>query len=214
MALTLALINDYEVVVRGLASMLSGYESRVRVVESDIRQPVSAPVDLALYDTFAAHEGSRRGIRDVAANPMVGGAVVYSWNMDSTLISAALRNGAKGYISKNLGAGALVSALEEIHRGDGEVYYASGRMGSAGDWPGRQEGLTQREAEILAFIAQGLSNNEIAERSHLSINSVKSYIRSAYRRINVESRTQAVIWGIAHGFRPIAPGVDSTDTAR
>ena len=203
MSLTLALINDYEVVVRGLASMLSPYEARVRVVELDLQHRVSSPVDLALYDTFAAPQGDREKLRDLAANPMVGKAVVYSWNMDPTLVAGALANGAHGYISKNLPAGPLVTALEEISRGEGRVYDAAGRAThSAGDWPGRQEGLTQREAEVLALIAQGFTNTEIADLAHLSINSVKTYIRSCYRRINVDSRTQAVLWSIAHGFQP------------
>lgn len=72
----------------------------------------------------------------------------------------------------------------------------------SGDWPGREEGLTQREAEVLALIVQGLSNADIAVRAHLSPNSVKTYIRSCYRRIGASSRTQAVLWGIDHGFRP------------
>ena len=74
--------------------------------------------------------------------------------------------------------------------------------GGAGDWPGRSAGLTPREAEIIALITQGLSNQEIAERAFLSINSVKTYIRTAYRKINVTSRSQAVLWGVDHGFRP------------
>jgi NarL family two-component system response regulator LiaR len=52
------------------------------------------------------------------------------------------------------------------------------------------------------LITQGLSNAEIAERTHLSINSIKTYIRSCYRRIGASSRTNAVLWGIEHGFRP------------
>ena len=59
-----------------------------------------------------------------------------------------------------------------------------------------------REAEVLALITQGLSNNDIAERTGVSINSVKSYIRSAYRRIGVTTRPNAILWGIEHGFRP------------
>ena len=59
-----------------------------------------------------------------------------------------------------------------------------------------------RESEIIALITQGLSNQEIAERSYLSINSVKTYIRTAYRKIGVHRRSQAVAWGIAHGFLP------------
>ena len=71
-----------------------------------------------------------------------------------------------------------------------------------GDWPGRSAGLTPREAEILALITQGLSNQEIADRAFLSINSVKTYIRTAYRKINVTSRSQAVLWGVDNGFKP------------
>ena len=46
------------------------------------------------------------------------------------------------------------------------------------------------------------ANDQIVARTHLSINSVKSYIRSAYRRIGVTDRANAILWGIDHGFRP------------
>ena len=62
-------------------------------------------------------------------------------------------------------------------------------------------GLSQRESEIVALIAQGLSNAEVASRAYLSINSVKTHIRSAYRKMGVASRTQAVLWATEHGFR-------------
>jgi NarL family two-component system response regulator LiaR len=75
-------------------------------------------------------------------------------------------------------------------------------VGGAGDWPGRAAGLSSREAEVVALIARGLSNQEIAERVFLSVNSIKSYIRSAYRKIGVERRTQAVMWAMTNGFVP------------
>lgn len=56
--------------------------------------------------------------------------------------------------------------------------------------------LTHREREIVSLIARGYSNQEIAAELYLSINSVKTYIRSAYRRIGVERRTQAVVWAL------------------
>ena len=71
-----------------------------------------------------------------------------------------------------------------------------------GDWPGREEGLTARESEVLALITQGLSNAEIADQTCLSINSIKSYIRGSYRKIDVRTRAQAVLWGATHGFLP------------
>ena len=56
--------------------------------------------------------------------------------------------------------------------------------------------------EVIALIAQGLSNQEIAARAFLSIISVKTDIRSAYRKIGVERRTQAVLWATQNGFVP------------
>ncbi|MGE3379737.1 MAG: LuxR C-terminal-related transcriptional regulator [Nocardioides sp.] len=60
--------------------------------------------------------------------------------------------------------------------------------------------LSARESELMALITAGATNREIATRMHLSINSVKTYIRSAYRKINVTSRSQAVLWGVRNGY--------------
>jgi DNA-binding NarL/FixJ family response regulator len=130
--------------------------------------------------------------------------VVYSWNVDPELVSAALANGASGYLSKGLPAGQLVAALQGLHEGDPRAGVALGGAPKApgGDWPGREEGLTQREAEMLALITQGHSNAEIADRTRLSPNSVKTFIRSCYRRIRVTNRSNAILWGIQHGFQP------------
>ncbi|MCW2757804.1 MAG: regulatory protein LuxR [Nocardioidaceae bacterium] len=59
--------------------------------------------------------------------------------------------------------------------------------------------LSERERDILALIATGFANAEIATEMYISINTIKSYIRSAYRKMNVTSRSQAVIWAIDHG---------------
>jgi len=70
---------------------------------------------------------------------------------------------------------------------------------------GSRDDLTGREEEMLRMISQGYSNKEIAATLYLSINSVKTYIRSAYRKIGIERRAQAVIWGINEGLsEPIA----------
>jgi two-component system, NarL family, response regulator LiaR len=73
-------------------------------------------------------------------------------------------------------------------------------VGGAGDWPGRSAGLSSREAEVIALIASGLTNQEIAERACVSLNTVKTYIRSAYHKIGVERRSQAVLWAVENGF--------------
>jgi DNA-binding NarL/FixJ family response regulator len=199
-----ALVNDYEVVVKGLDAMLRTYRDTVDVVELDAGTDVDQHVDVALYDTFAGTQGDRPEVHALAANPRIERVVVYSWNMDEGLVADALANGAGGYISKGLPAHELVAALLAVQRGEQLVHPVPDDSHTVviGDWPGREEGLTQREAEMLALITQGLSNIEIAERTRLSINSVKSYIRTCYRRIGVTNRSNAILWGVEHGFRP------------
>ncbi|SDR96223.1 response regulator transcription factor [Microlunatus soli] len=205
MVIRVALVNDYEVVVHGLDTMLRSYRDTVAVVELDAGTTVGESVDIAMYDTFANPRGDREEIRRLTANPRVGKVAVYSWNLDPSLVTAALSSGASGYLSKALPAGELAAALTAVHDGvQVRPARAEGRTSAivGGDWPGREEGLSAREAEVLALITRGLSNQQIADRAHLSINSVKTYIRSCYRRIGVSNRTHAVLWGIEHGFRP------------
>ena len=61
----------------------------------------------------------------------------------------------------------------------------------------------------LALIAQGLSNQEIADRAYISINSVKTYIRTAYRKMGVTTRSQAVLWGVRNGYLAEFPDDDT-----
>lgn len=60
--------------------------------------------------------------------------------------------------------------------------------------------LTKRELEVLTLITQGLSNDEIARELYVTGNTVKSFVRGAYRKIGVTRRPQAVIWGFQHGL--------------
>jgi two-component system, NarL family, response regulator LiaR len=202
-AIRMAVVNDYEVVVHGVAAMLRSYTERIEVVELDADSSVVSPVDIALYDTFAQPQGDHESVARLVANPRVGRVVVYTWNLDPRLERASLKIGASGYLSKRLTASELVDALEVVHQGTVLVSEDdASRSPVGGDWPGREEGLTPRESEVLSLITQGLSNKEILSRTGLSINSIKSYIRSCYRKIEVTSRSRAVLWGIDHGFQP------------
>lgn len=202
-----AVMNDYEVVVLGVLGLLAPFEDQVRVVELDVDLPVSEPVDVALYDAFSMEGTHTQALDDIIANPMIERLVLYTWNLGRDIVEEALARGVRGILAKGLPATELVDALRRVHAG--EVVVSPVPVDEQplvpGDWPGRAEGLTAREAEVVALITQGLSNNDIATRCYLSINSVKSYIRSAYRTMGVSTRSQAVRWGIEHG-------VDSTPT--
>jgi two-component system, NarL family, response regulator LiaR len=202
-AIRLAIVNDYEVVVHGLASMLRTYADRIEVVEVDANAHPAAAVDIALFDTFAQSFRDRERIARLVQDPRIGKVVVYTWTADDPSVANTRVPGIAAYVSKRLAASELVAALERIHSGEPVRLHDSGHGPLVGgDWPGREEGLTARESEVLSLITQGYSNNDIVETTMLSINSIKSYIRSAYRKIGVTSRSRAILWGIDHGFQP------------
>ncbi len=202
--ITLALIDDYDVVVVGVAHMFASYEERIEILELDANTPLTDRVDIVMYDSFAQPEADHVEVAALVDNPLAGRVVVYTWNFHPDLIAAAYAGGASGYLSKTLAARELVEALEAIHAGTTVTSAppAKNKLSVGLDWPGRTEGLSERESEILALITQGKTNAEIAGLVYLSINSIKSYIRSAYRKIGVATRVQAVLWGVEHGFQP------------
>ncbi|WP_337191806.1 response regulator transcription factor [Nocardioides flavescens] len=205
--ITIAIIDDYDVVVSGVASMLDPYRDRVLVAELDADTALHDEVDVALYDSFAQPETDQDEIQVLIDNPRAHRVAVYSWNFHPELVGKARELGVHGYLSKALSARELVEAIEAVHAGE-RVFHdppprtRSRRQPAPGDWPGRGEGLTDRESEILALITQGKSNAEVAALTYLAPNTVKSYIQNLYRKIQVESRTQAVVWGVRHGFLP------------
>ena len=202
--ITVALVDDYDVVVMGVANMFDQYRDRVVVAEIDANMGLDDQVDIVLYDSFAQPESDHHEIAALVENPRARRVVVYTWNFHPDLIHSARSKGAHGYLSKTLPARELVAALEAVHAGEIVISDVPPRTRTAIglDWPGRGRGLSDRESEILALITQGKSNAEVASLTYLSPNTIKSYIRTIYRKISVASRTQAVLWGVNHGFTP------------
>ncbi|MGC5584665.1 DNA-binding response regulator [Ornithinimicrobium sp. W1665] len=220
---TVAILNDYEVVVRGVHAMLEPFADRVQVVEVAAGLPVRSPVDVVLYDTFSAPQVDSADFDLAVAAEEFAAVCVYSWDTDPRLVEIALSKGCRGYLDKGLEAEELVTAVERVAAGElvvspsrSHVVPIGPQAGLAadqdpqdrrvelvpGDWPGRSHGLSPREAEVVALITQGMTNVDIAARAFLSINSVKTYIRSAYRKIGVSRRSQAVRWGMQNGLAP------------
>src|SRR5215216_2028216 len=156
-----AIVNDYELVVVGVAALLEPFRDRVQVVELDSNLPVLREVDVILYDTFGQVQAS-----GVDVESLVDGGeakvIVYSWNLHHELVRDSLEAGVSGYLSKGLDAEQLVRAIEQVHAGQRLVPTNGGTVPPRpdGDWPGKEHGLTARESEIIALITQGLSNQE------------------------------------------------------
>lgn len=205
-----AILNDYPLVVEGLARIFEHYQARVQLLELAVQaEQITEAVDVVLYDVFAADRRHITVPQALKPKPKDIKLVLFGWSSDVALIDSGMKHGVDGYIHKSLPARSIIESIERVCRGEKVLAMAANATDqprpSIGDWPGRSEGLTVREAEVIAHITQGLSNEEIAKALFLSLNSIKSIIRSAYKKMHVERRGQAVAWGATHGFRPGVP---------
>lgn len=200
----LAIIDDFDVIVRGTASILGPHGDLVELVELDAEADIDVDVDVALLDCFGQSEAHAGMVEAVSRHPRVGRVAVYTWNFAPRLLDAAFAFGAASYLSKGLSGADLAKALVDTHAGEQVVAEAGalGRPEVGRRWPGRDFGLTEREAEVLAHISQGRRTRQIADSLYLSVNSIKTHTQHLYRKIGVTSRTEAALWGVDHGFRP------------
>ena len=126
---------------------------------------------------------------------------------DDASVLGALRAGARGYLTKDAGAEEIRAAVEAVARGEAALDPAVQRHvldalsdPAAGPEPELPDGLTPREAEVLALIAEGLTNAEIADRLVVSAATVKSHVNHIFAKAGVRDRAQAVVYAYAHGL--------------
>ena len=201
-ALILSLLPGVEVVgtaADGAEALALVPELRPDVVLMDLRMPVVDGV-----------EATRR-LR--TEHPSVKVIVLTTYADDRSVVGA-LQAGAVGYLTKDVGAGELRQALERVADGQAVIDPAVQRLlveaiaagppvtprdpASAPALPPLPGGLTPREAEVLALIAAGLSNTEIATRLVVSEATVKSHINHMLPKIGARDRAQAVSYAYRH----------------
>jgi len=195
---TVAIINDYEIVVRGVAAMLAPYEQRVRVIEMDAGGQPSAAVDVALFDTFAGRRHTLARAAEMVRQGQARHVVLYTWDAAPAFVRAAEEVGVSGVVLKTRSADMLVDSIERVMAGE--------RVGLEAEQAARPAlrivDLSDRESEVLALIAKGLTNAEIAEELYLSIETVKTYVKRLYAKLDVHNRAQAAVAASSHRLTP------------
>jgi DNA-binding NarL/FixJ family response regulator len=191
-----------DLVSRGLVSLLVPFRSRVQLVADDDAQP-----DLVLFEAWTVH--AARTVIGSEAFGLARGAVLLSPCDNPALIRTAVQAGARGFLSPRLDTERLVDALERVHRGELVVERTSSAdrpealrrekdraLGSA-ELPA---GLSPREVDVLALLADGLTNREIATRLFISEKTVSAHLGHIYGKLDVHSRVQAAARARALGL--------------
>jgi DNA-binding NarL/FixJ family response regulator len=215
-AIRVLVADDQRVVREGLGTLL-GLLAGVEVVgtaadgDEALALAIRLRPDVVLMDLRMPHcdgvEATRR-LRDHDAGIKV--LVLTTYTDDRSVIDA-LRAGARGYLTKDAGAEEIRAALQRVTSGQAaidpavqhhvlDVIAAGPPATHTGPGPQFPDGLTQREAEVLELIAQGLSNAEIAHQLVVSETTVKSHINHLFAKTGVRDRAQAVTYAYQHGF--------------
>jgi len=203
--------DDQRVVREGLATLLGLLEG-IEVVgqaadgEEAVGLAAQTRADVVLMDlNMPGLDGTAATARLAAEQPGVKVLVLTTYADDENLF-AALRAGARGYLTKDAGAEAIADAIRDVHEGRSHVDPAlqarlvEAAVGGAASERAAPDELTPREAEVLALIAEGLSNAEIAERLVVSNATVKTHINRIFMKIGARDRAQAVRYAFEHGL--------------
>jgi len=180
------LVNDYEIIVQGLRRMLEPLSDRIEIVETQVGGVPDLPTDIALFDTFAGRRYALQRVRLMARDGSIGKVVLYTWDAPPAFRDDILRHEIDGVILKAVTGEALVESLERIHAGEslGLDGFSESPVSAA---------LSEREQEVLALIALGMSNRQIAHELYLSVDTIKTHVRSVFGKLGVANRTQAAL---------------------
>jgi DNA-binding NarL/FixJ family response regulator len=203
------LVDDHQVVRRGLRTFLEIQDDIVVVGEAaDGAEGVTRAADLApdvvLMDLTMPGGDGITALRELRAAGSTARVLVVTSFTESRTVVPALRAGAAGYLYKDIDPDALAHAIRAVHAGQVVLQPEVAAALLTQDEPpapqGRGGSLTDREREVLALIAEGRSNREIARALVLSEKTVKTHVSNVLMKLDLADRTQAALWAVRNGI--------------
>ena len=207
-ALRIAVIDDHPLFRRGLISLLAREPGFAVVAEAadgfeGIKAVGATRPDVVLLDLNMPGISGIDAIGAIRKEAPEAQVVMLTVSEDADDLLKALRNGASGYLLKNIDSEFLVAAIRRAADGDSVVSpEMTGKLVEqvrAGAKPAPEDVLSAREREILAHLARGRSNKEIARALDVAESTVKIHVQHILRKLNLASRVQAAIWAVEHG---------------
>jgi DNA-binding NarL/FixJ family response regulator len=204
--ISVLIVDDHPVVRQGLRALLEvqdGFEVAGEAGDGATALALAgehAP-DIILLDLKLPGPDGIAVLGELKARASSARVLVLTSVTDHATAAAAVRAGAAGVLYKDVDPDALVRAIRAVH--DGHLLLApeaAGTLLRPGSWPARGlDALTAREREVLAELAQGRSNREIARALQVSEKTVKTHVSSVLAKLGVQDRTQAALFAVRHG---------------
>jgi NarL family two-component system response regulator LiaR len=217
-AIRVLIVDDHTIVRKGIRALLAEIEGIEVVGEADngqeaVTQAETLHPDVILMDlAMPKMDGIEATRRIKASQPESRILVMTSFAADDKVFPA-IKAGALGYLLKESAPEDLVQAIHQIHRGESSLHPTIARkvlqeITHPSDRPPTPNPLTEREAEVLRLVAQGLSNQDIARKLNISDPTVRTHVSNILSKLHLATRIQAALYALREGLVSLDAGAE------
>ncbi len=202
--------DDHAVVREGLRALINAEPGMTLIGEAAdgveaVREACAMEPDVMLLDLVMPRKNGIEAIREIREKkPQVRILVLTSFAEDEKVFPA-IKAGAQGYLLKDSSPRELLRAIHDIHRGQPSMHPTIARklmneLQRPSKLPPTEDPLTEREVDVLKLLAQGLSNQEIADRLFISERTVRTHVSNILSKLHLANRTQATLYALREGL--------------